>query len=1102
LVLTCALLGVAAPVAGVALCVPSVLLAQGVTTSSMAGRVTREGGAGVEGARVSVVHVPSGTQYAAVTRADGRYTIPNMRVGGPYRATVLAIGLERQVRDGLFLNLGVATDASFALSQATTRLQAVSVVEQSGAISSTRTGAATAVTRDVIETLPTISRSINDFTRLTPQASGTSFAGQDTRLNNITVDGSYFNNSFGLQGQPGGRTGVAPIPLDAIEQVQVNIAPFDVRQGNFVGAGVNAVTKSGTNEFEGSVYYLGRDQDLVGTRAYGAPVNPGTFRFGQFGARLGGPIVRNRLFFFVNFEQDEQTQPATVLEARANGTQAITGNTTRVLASDLTGLTQFLEERFGYATGPYAGYNNETPSDRLITKLDWNVTSRHKASLRYIQLNSSTDVLASNSNSLGFGNRYNLPNALSFQNSNYAIGENIRSLVGEVNSQLGSRVSNSLIVGYTKNDESRVPRGSFFPMVDVLSNNATYTSFGYEAFTPNNELRYNTAQLQNNLTVFAGRHDLTFGISAQQYRSENVFFPGAQSVYVYNSLSDFYTDANDFLANPNRTTSPVTLRRFQVRYNNVPGAAKPTQNLQVLYAGAYAQDEWRATDRLRLTLGARVDVPKFENTALRNPAAEQLTFRDETGEALRVRTDRLPRANPLFSPRFGLNWDVRGDRSTQVRGGTGVFTGSPAYVWISNQIGNNGMLTGFEQLDSTTVRPFNPNPDRYKPTTVTGAPASSYELAVTDPDYRFPQIWRTNLAVDQRLPWGVVATVEGLYGRDVNGTYYIDANLSAPEGAFSGPDARPRWTVDDCPTVNGVQQRLNCNVPNAIVLKNQSVGRSWNVAGSLEKAFAGGFYAKAAYSYGESKNTVDPGSIAAGSWTGNAIVRDPNNPGLGFSANSPGHRAFLALSYRRQYFGFGATGVSLFVESRNNGNVSYTYSGDLNGDGVNNNDLLYVPKDAAEMNFQQYTLTTNGVVTRTFTVAEQQAAFEQYLQKDPYLRERRGQYAARNAFFLPMVTRADLSVTQDVFRNFLGKRNALQLRADILNVGNLLNDRWGVQQRLVTTQPLVAAGASSDGRARYRLQNFGGTLVTTPFQRGTSLTDVYRIQLGARYTFN
>lgn len=1064
------------------------LRGQGITTSSMKGRISGANGVGVNGAVVSAVHQPSGTAYTALTRSDGRFTIPGMRVGGPYQVTARAIGFERQTRENIFLNLGESTDLAFVVNPLAVQLAAVAVTVQSGTLSSTRTGASTTVGADALAAFPTIGRTITDFTRLTPQVVGSSFAGQDNRLNNISVDGSYFNNSFGLSGQPGGRTNVSPIPLDAVDQIQVNIAPYDVRQGNFVGAGVNAVTKSGTNDLAGSLYFVSRDQGLVGTKAHSATYDPGTFKFAQIGARIGGPIIRNKLFYFVNYESDGLTQPGTTFQANTGG-QPVGGNTTRVLASDLTALSSFLSSKFNYVTGGFSGFSYKTPSARIITKIDFNANDRNKFSLRYIQLDSKADQPTSNSGSLGFGSRQGNTNAMSFANSGYAIKENIKSLVGEWNAQVGSNASNNLIVGYTKNDESRESKGSFFPLVDILNGGLTYTSFGFEPFTPSNQLRYKTLQFQDNFTIYTNKHDITLGVTAQKYNSENVFFPGSQSAYVYNSLADFYADANDFVANPNRTTSPVKLNKFQVRYNNIPGQKEPLQPLEVVYAGAYLQDEWRASGNLKVTMGVRVDVPKFSNTAIANPQVDGLTFRGDNGAPAKYSTSKLPDANPLFSPRLGFNWDVRGDRSTQLRGGTGIFTGSPAYVWISNQIGQNGVLTGFEELTNTNARPFNPNPDAYKPKTVTGAPAASYELNFTNPDYKFPQLWRSNLAIDQQLPFGIVGTVEVLYGKDVNGTYYINANLPAPDSKFTGADTRPRWTPGN--------NRINKNIVGAYVLKNQSVGYSYSFAGSLEKAFANGFFAKAAYNYGVTRNTIDPGSIASGTWTFNEQPSDPNNPGVGFSRYSPRHRAIAALSYKSDIFGIGASSFSVFGEYVTIGNASYTFSGDLNGDGSAFNDLIYIPRNTSEMNFEQY--TAGG---KTFTAADQQAAWEAYIRQDKYLSANRGKYAERGAVFLPEVLRADVSVTQDISKSFGGKRNSLQLRLDILNFTNMINHEWGVGRRLVTNTPLIARGADAKGAALYQLRNIGGKLLSTTFQNTANLEDVYRMQLSLRYFFN
>jgi hypothetical protein len=562
-----------------------------------------------------------------------------------------------------------------------------------------------------------------------------------------------------------------------------------------------------------------------------------------------------------------------------------------------------------------------------------------------------------------------------------------------------------------------------------------------------------------------------------------VFFPGAQSVYVYNSLQDFYDDVN--------RVRPVTLNRFQVRYNNIPGQEKPLQPLKVTYSGAYLQDEWTVKDKFKIIAGLRLDVPLFGQTGFRNANADALTFRDEAGSPVQYDTAKLPDANILWSPRVGFNADLSENRSTQVRGGTGIFTGKPLFVWISNQIGNTGVLTGFIENVGTADRPFNPNPNAYKPANVTGAPATSYELALTDPDFKFPQVWRNNIAIDHRLPWGITGTAEFIYNRDMNGVYYINANLPAAQTSFAGADTRMRWTT------NRINNATGNAVSNATVMKNQNVGRAWNTVFSARKNTTWGMLASG-YNYGESKNTVDPGSIAFGSWSGNAMSNDPNNPGLSYAGASPGHRFFLTGSFRREYFGFGATSFSAFWESRTIGNTSYIFSGDVNGDGATANDLLYIHRNVSEMNFQDIP---------GFSAAQQAAAWDAYIAQDPYLSKRRGEYAVRGAVFLPLMHRLDFGLTQDVFANVGGERHRFQFRVDIVNFGNMLNSNWGVAQRLVSNSPLIvptaAQGGPADasGRMQYRMRVINGQLMNKSYEQTADLLDVYRVMFSVKYFF-
>jgi hypothetical protein len=1085
--------------------------AQGVTTASITGIVRDSQGGVVPGATVTAVHTPSGTSYETVTQGDGRFFIPGMRIGGPYKLTAALAGFTPETQDKITLTLGVPQDVNFTLQLAAVAETVEVTATVDPVFASGRTGAATAISRQDIAELPTVSGRISDLTRLTPQASSnSSFAGQDGRVNNMTVDGAYFNSSFGLgEGQAGGRTLVAPISLESIEQVQVSIAPYDVRQGNFIGASVNTVTRSGTNQLSASVYQRMRNESFVGTEAAGLTVNPGTFTFRNTGVWGAGPIVKNRLFVFGNYENELFKAPLHTFVANS-GNQPAAGSVTRVLASDLDTLSAYLAKNFNYTTGGYQNLPAETPGKRYLVRTDYNLNNSNKVSFRYSQLDSSSGKNLSSSTSAGLGRGTFSTAFLNFAASNYSQLENIKSGIGEWNSVIGQTMSSSFIAGYTKNDESRGDPGKLFPFVDILAADGTaYTSFGTEPFTPNNELRYKTYQVKDDITRFSSRHSLTVGGTLQRYESENLFFSIQQSGYVYNSLQDFYTDANGFLANPNRTVSPVTLRRFQVRYANIPNVAKPYQRLKVWNGGGYVQDEWRAQRNVTVTGGVRLDMAAFGNTAFPNPTVDALTFRDETGAAVHYSSGQLPDAKALWSPRVAMNWDVAGKQNTQVRAGTGVFSGPPPYVWVSNQLGQTGVLFGFDQFDNTTIRPFNPNPDTYKPTSVTGASAASFEFDVTDPNFKFPQVWRTNIAVDRRLPGGITSTTEYLFNKDVNGIYYLNANLPAAQTAFAGVDARPRWTAN---RINNTSPVITA----AYVMKNESLGRSWNISEMLSKTLYHGLTLKGAYSYGMSRNTIDPGSNASGTWLSNEISRDPNNPGLGIDNAAQGHRVFAQVSYTRQYFGFGATTISSFFEAKPSypnfsTTASYVFAGDMNGDGAAGNDLIYIPKNTSEMNFSPFTLGA-----RTFTADEQAQAFETYINQDKYLSKHRGEYATRGGVFYPMMKRMDLSLVQDVFKNIAGKRNAGQFRIDITNFGNLLNQNWGVSQRLVV--PVTAANGAQIltnptvdalGRATYRLAVANGELVTKSFQSNTLLSsnqtsgsDVYQFMLSFRYSFN
>ncbi|MCS6990070.1 MAG: TonB-dependent receptor [Chloroherpetonaceae bacterium] len=1080
------------------LCASARSWAQGVTTSSIVGSVSDAKGEALIGAQVVAEHVPSGTKYGGVTQVNGRFALQGLRVGGPYKVTAKYVGYQSQTIDNVFLALGVAQRLEFRLPEKAAQVEEIVITAEVGGdvISPERTGAATNIPREVITSLPTIRRNFTDFTRLTPQAIntgfGSGFAGQDNRLNNITVDGSYLNNSFGLSGVPGGRAQASPISLEAVEQISVAIAPYDVRQAGFIGAGINLVTRSGANEFSGSVFGNFRDKSFVGKTVFGTEVGAAKNDFSnvQGGFRVSGPILKDKLFFFIAAETEQNSTPFTFRARRAGEQQG--GDISRPTFEQMQTLRNFLRDSLNYETGPFEGYNLRQPQSlNWLIKLNYNISDEHKLSLRYNGLDAKRDVLISNSASLGFGARVG-NTALSYENSNYIQFDRIQSVIAELNSTFGRNFYNQIIAGYTYQNEDRGSRGRLFPLVEIQEQGATLISFGFEPFTPSNQLSYSTFQFQENLTYFLGGHAITAGVNLEHYRFRNVFFPGSQSVYVYNSLDDWYRDARGFLENPNRTTSPVTLRRFQYRYSALPGGAEPVQPLRVWYPGVYLQDEWQVSNNLRLTAGLRVDAPFFEDTAYDNPLVRTLEFRDGDGKIIRSDTKKLPDAKFLISPRLGFNWNVLRNDKLQVRGGTGIFTGRPAFVWISNQIGNNGVLTGFEQLDNTTTRPFNPNTNAYRP--ANPQLPTSIELATVDPNFRFPQIWRTNLGIDYRLPYDIIVTLDAIYTQTINGIGYINANLKPATRTFAGPDKRLRYD-------GGTAARINPNVTSNVVLVNSGRDYAASFTAQAQKSFGRNWYAQIAYTYTDARSTVNPGSIALGSWTGNAIPNNPNKPPLSFSSDAVPHRFIASGTYRIEYAGSMATQISIFFEAQPQGRFSYVYAGDMNGDGVANNDLIYVPRSASELRFLPLTVGT-GANARTFSPQEQAAAFDAFIEQDPYLRTRRGKYAERNGALFPWVYRADLSVLQEFFLDIGGRRNTLQVRADVFNFFNLISDKFGAGWQRVDAFPLSFASVGADGVPQFRMRTVNNQLLSQSFQRSATLSDLWSAQLSVRYIFN
>ena len=1072
-----------------------------ITTSTLSGVVKDEKGEKLVGATVSVVHQPTGTKYGSSTNLQGSYVIPAVRVGGPYVLKVSYLGYKTQEIADVNTSLGLTTNVNFVLIEESKGLQEVVVTaNRSNIFSKEKTGAAQQFGRRELTSVPiTGARTIDGITKYNPFGNGNSFGAQDSRLNNFTIDGSQFNNNFGLgsSSQAGGRTGASAISLDAIEQLQVNIAPFDIRQSGFVGAGINAVTRSGSNEIEGSVYQTQRNNSstYVGDNARGTTVTASKFDEKVQGFRLGAPIIKNKLFIFGNYESIERTEPGTNWISEGSpltGTQI-----SRVKYNDMKTLSDFMRDKFGYETGAWEGYSNTNTSNKFLIRADWNINDKNKLTARYVHHNSEAQINVSNSQSAGAGNRTTQFNAMSFQNSGYTIQDNTRSAVLELNSTLSKSLFNNLIVSYDKQIENRGYMSQMFPTIDIREGSATYTSVGFDPFTPGNKLDYSTFNVTNNLTKFAGRHTLVGGFNFQSFQSNNLFFPASNGVYIFNSLNDFYTAANQSLSNGGRP-STLAPARFQFRYSALPGAVEPMQVLKANRLDLYLQDEFDASENLKLTFGLRTNIVDLGNTALENKTVTSMVFAG--GE--KFNTSVLPKTQVLLEPRFGFNYDVKGEKKTQIRGGTGVFTGRPPYVFLSNQVGNNGVLTGFIDVSGAAASQygFTANPNQYFVPSTPTLP-STFDLAFTDQNYRFPQVWKNNLAVDQKLPWlGLVASVELLYNQTINAVHYYNANLDAPVGTLGGVDNRPRFAGND----NGV--RVNDNVSMGAVLTNMNGAYNKSATFKLEKPASKGLWGYVAYTAADAQDFMDAGSIASGSWQSAVSVNGNNNLDLTTSSFVVRNRVVGLLGYRIDYgkkYG-GATTITLgYVGSQNNP-FSYIVAGDLNGDRVNNNDLVFVPNKGSDIRFAPLTVGS-GATAVTYTEAQQQAAFESYIAQDPYLSTRRGQYAERNALALPFLHRFDLSIAQDVFVKIGGKRNSFQIRADILNFGNMVNNNWGVSERATNPQLLNFVSRDANNVPTYRLatqRDASGTyLIRDTYQYNSSVFDVWSAQLGIRYIF-
>lgn len=1041
----------------------SVLSYAQVTTSNIRGQITDENNEPLPGATVLAVHQPTGTEYGTVTNIDGRVNLLNLRIGGPYKITISYVGFQSFEQNNIFLDLGQTYNLEIQLKSSMEQLEEVVVTGgRNTTFNSDRTGAETNIGRKELTRLPTISRSAQDFYRLEPTATGNSFGGRNDQFNNFSLDGSIFNNPFGLDAAtPGGQTNAQPISLDAIDQIQVSLAPYDVTQAGFTGAGVNAVTKSGTNEFHGTTYFFYRDDNLTGDEVAGDKVFVPDLTQIQTGVSIGGPIIKNKVFFFANFELDEREDLGSNFLASRPGVSG--SNVSRVLASDLE-LVSSLLSGLGYETGPFENFKHDTESTKGIFKIDWNINQNHRLAVIYNFLDASRDLPA-NPNAIGRRGPDQI--TLQFQNAGYQINNQIQSWLVELNSNFGNKFTNKFQAGFTRFDDFRNPFSTPAPVININKDGTRYIVAGHEPFSINNRLEQKVWQATNNFNAFLGKHTLTVGTTFEKFSFNNSFnlgvfdapgFKGGTFGPGFDSVDEFQQAVND------GTVAAALAFAQNVADTNNANNTWALAETNVGQWAAYIQDEWNIVRNFKLTYGLRFDLPIYFNTKEKiqenidrkggllsegGTYAPDIQYFDEKGNPIFLNSLNLPAQKALWSPRLGFNWDVFDDKVFQIRGGTGIFSGRLPFVWIGNQVAN---------------------PDFFFYTT-------------TAPDFEFPQVWRTSLGIDYKFKNGIVATTDLIISRDINAQMVRNFGAGIPTGTLNGVDNRPVYLNSDRAQIFG-------GPTNAYVFTNTGVGRTFNWSFKLQKQFKGDFFASVAYNFLEARDasSIDA-EISSDGFDRNPALGIVNVAKSGPALFGDRHRIVGQLNKRWTYGkGKWATTISSFFEFAEGGRFSYTYQGDINNDGSLLNDLIYIPTQA-ELQLMQF----EGDATAQ---AEQRAAFGAFISQDDYLSDRRGSFAGRNQILSPWRDRVDVKLLQDYNFKLIGQQtNTIQLSLDILNFGNLINSDWGVIEVPTNTQPIGVRVVDNTPIFSF------DTSQTKTFTNRVDLESRWQMQFGVRYIF-
>ena len=1070
-----------------------------ITTSSMAGQVSGTDGEDIIGATIRVTHEPSGTTYNAVTNADGRWAIQGMRVGGPYTVKISYIGYAERDYTGINLQLGETYNLNASISEDVNELGEVVVVGSASKFAAEKTGATTNISNAQIQALPTVSRSIEDIVRVSPYANGMSLAGGDGRSTNFTLDGANLNNNFGLtDGLPGGGN---PISMEAIDEVQVVVAPYDVRQTNFIGGGINAVTKSGTNTFRGTAYVYHNNENMHGNRVADQDLGErGTNRNTTYGFTLGGPILKDKLFFFANAEYSKIPTVVNRWRASEDGTGDATNYISRTTVADMQRVRDFMISNYGYDPGSFTDFPADEDNLKLLARIDWNITDNHHLAVRYnYTKNTAWNSTSGSSCDTGYRlydmNRFS-QYSMAFSNSLYSQNNSISTISADLNSRFGNNISNQLLFTYTDIDEKRGSDSKPFPFIDIMNGytveNGTvtqdltpYMSLGYELFTHNNRVQNKILTVNDNFTYYLGDHKLMAGFKFEHQMANNSYMRNGTGYYRYRSLDDFLSGA-----------APESVA-LSYGYN---GEQNPNAQVAFNQYGWYVQDEWNVLENLKLTGGIRFDLLTFDSDDLmRNNAIYDLNFNGR-----RIDTGKWPKSNIQYSPRIGFTWDVFNDKTLKVRGGTGLFAGRLPLVFFTNMPTNSGMIQNLVTAvttynDDGTVASSDPLLQNFAGKIYTdvneirdklGAPATITpeqgnrpdKIAGVEHDFKMPQVWKSSIAVDYQLPVSFPMTLTGefTYIRKINDVKVINYNIKDPDQTwqrFNGADNRWIYPAD---------YKLYDIKQGASVLANTSKGHGWTLNFTATAEPVKNLQLMAAYTHTVMKEVSGmPGNDPYSTWTGNITVNGANFSTVQNSEYVIPDRVIASASYTYHNDHF-----TLFYTGYRPNGYSFAYTNDMNGDGVQN-DLMYIPKDDSEIHF------TNE--------ADRQA-FWQFVNQDSYLSSHKGEYAEAYSAYAPWVHRFDFRWAHDFNLRIGNTMHKLQLSANFMNIGNLFNSKWGVEKNMSSCNNgriLKYDGRDANNTPYFSLwKDSDGNAPVNTWEFNRNYNQCWQLQIGVKYYFN